>query len=126
MSCRFAEIAARLAAILKAARVTSIKPYSSTGRRNVAAIIAVAAFAGFFGVLMAGTSAAQDTSKDVTSWDALDGVLELPQVLPPDPADNAESEPTDSCAGDCSSSSDAEDSQSSAALASIGSAQEYQ
>jgi hypothetical protein len=103
-----------------------MKPCSATGRRNLAATIAVVAFAGLFGVVMAGTSLAQDTSKDVTSWDALDGVLELPPVFLPDPAANAESEPTDTCAEDCSSSSDPDDSQSSAALASIGSAQEYE
>lgn len=103
-----------------------MKPYNATGRRNVAATIAVVAFAGLFGLVMAGTSLAQDTSKDVTSWDALDGVLELPPVFLPDPAANAESEPTETCAEDCSSSSDPDDGQSSAALASIGSAQEYE
>ena len=65
---------------------------------------------------MAGTSLAQDTSKDVTSWDPLDRVLELPPVFRPGPSANAESQPTDTCAEDCSSSSDPGDGRSSAAV----------
>jgi hypothetical protein len=94
-----------------------MKPYSATNRRNVAVTIAVLAFVALFGVVMAGTPLAQDTSKDVTSWDTLDRVLELPPVFRLDRAANAESEPTDTCTEDCSSSSDPGDGQSSAAVA---------
>jgi hypothetical protein len=83
-----------------------MKFYSATRRRGVAVTIVPATFVALFAVAMAGTSLAQDTSKGVSSWDRLDSVLVLPPVYRPDAAANAESDPTDNCAGNCSSSSD--------------------
>lgn len=77
-----------------------MKPYSATNRRNGSVTIAaVVAFAALLWMVMAGRSPAQDTSKDVTSWDPLDRVLELPPVFRPDPAANAEFQPSAAVAG---------------------------
>jgi hypothetical protein len=62
---------------------------------------AAAAFALTLAVVVAGTSQAQDASKDGSSWDMLDSVLVLPPVYRPD----AKSAPADACAEDCPGSS---------------------
>jgi hypothetical protein len=62
---------------------------------------AAAAFALTLAVVVAGTSQAQDASKDGSSWDMLDSVL----VLPPVYRSDAKSAPADACAEDCPGSS---------------------
>jgi hypothetical protein len=69
----------------------------SSRRAGVAVKIAAAVSVLTLAVVMAGTSQAQDASKDGSSWDALDSVLILPPVYRSDP----KSAPVDACTEDC-------------------------
>jgi hypothetical protein len=75
-------------------------------RATVAVTISAATFALMFAVVMAGTSQAQDASKDAikgdSSWERVDSVL----VLPPVYRAKDKSEPADACAEDCPNLSD--------------------